>query len=224
MLAVAINFGLWQLHQSNGHIFSQHSVLTTTLLITFPFTGFKKFNFSCCINFSCEPTTLHKSNLTCIRTVARKSSIVGLNVCAGGLDIENLIKTPLIHIGSHFNLGGSVFPLGGLNHQSPPVAKGLLCMRLGVAALLAIVTRTYVQESRFHGNKRVRVTQHEAEQPENSWHGNETLALPISLFQPLPCRFRNHECAVPPVVRRSINNKDLAIQETSVSRWMGCCT
>ena len=124
MLAVAINFGLWQLHQSNGHIFSQHSVLTTTLLITFPFTGFKKFNFSCCINFSCEPTTLHKSNLTCIRTVARKSSIVGLNVCAGGLDIENLIKTPLIHIGSHFNLGGSVFPLGGLKPPKPPCGEG----------------------------------------------------------------------------------------------------
>ena len=44
-----------------------------------------------------------------IRTVARKSSIGGLNVCEGGLNA----KTLLIYSVTYFNLGGLELCLGG---------------------------------------------------------------------------------------------------------------
>jgi len=50
------------------------------------------------------------------RTVARKSSIEGLYVCAGGLTLKKLTKTPLIYSVSYFNLGG----LGAFGGASPP--------------------------------------------------------------------------------------------------------
>jgi len=56
------------------------------------------------------PYNLHK-------TVARKSSLGGLYVCAGGLDIENLKKYPMIHSVSYFDFGDLVLCLGV---QSPP--------------------------------------------------------------------------------------------------------
>ena len=61
------------------------------------------------------------------RTVTRKFSTRGLHVCAGGLDTVKTDKTPLIYRVSYFNLGGAwcIF-WGGLAHQSPYVATGLL--------------------------------------------------------------------------------------------------
>jgi len=41
-----------------------------------------------------------------LRTVARKSSLGELCVCAGGLDIEKLIKPPKIYSVLYFDLGG----------------------------------------------------------------------------------------------------------------------
>ena len=58
------------------------------------------------------------------RTVARKSSIGGLCVCAKGLDIEKLIKTPLMYSVSCFSLGGSVLCLGVLSPPKPPRGDG----------------------------------------------------------------------------------------------------
>jgi len=57
-------------------------------------------------------------------TVARKSSIGGLYVCAGGLDIEKLIKTSLIYSASYFDLGGLVRCLGWLRPPKPPRCDG----------------------------------------------------------------------------------------------------
>ena len=47
-----------------------------------------------------------------LRTVVRKTSIGGIYVCVGGLNIEKLLKTPLTYRISYFNLGGLVFCLG----------------------------------------------------------------------------------------------------------------
>jgi len=67
------------------------------------------------------------------RTVARKfskgglcSSAGGLFVCAGGLAITKLTKTPLIYSVSRFNLGGLGVLFGGLSPPKPPVAKELV--------------------------------------------------------------------------------------------------
>jgi len=54
------------------------------------------------------------------RTVARKCSIGGLYACAGTLDIENLVKSPLIYSVSYFNLGVLVLCLEGEVRQSTP--------------------------------------------------------------------------------------------------------
>jgi len=55
------------------------------------------------------------------RTVARKFSIGGLCICAGGLDIIKLTKIPHIYSGSRFHLGG----LGALfGPPKTPVATG----------------------------------------------------------------------------------------------------
>jgi len=52
-------------------------------------------------------------------TVARKSSIGGLNICVGGLTFQNLAKTPLSYSVSHFNLGGLGVLFGtGTEHTS----------------------------------------------------------------------------------------------------------
>ena len=51
------------------------------------------------------------------RTVARKCSLGGLYVCAGRLDIENLLKSPLIYCVSYLNLGALGLFLEG---RSPP--------------------------------------------------------------------------------------------------------
>jgi len=53
-----------------------------------------------------------QKKFVCRRPVARKSSIGGLYVCAGGFDIENLIKTPLIYSVSYFNFGVCCFVYG----------------------------------------------------------------------------------------------------------------
>jgi len=53
-----------------------------------------------------------KDYVVLCRTFARKSSIEGFYVC-GGLDIGNLIKTPLIYSVSYFNLEGLVLVWGG---------------------------------------------------------------------------------------------------------------
>jgi len=47
------------------------------------------------------------------RTVARKCSLRGLYVCAGRLDIENFLKSPLIYSFSYFNFGALVLCLEG---------------------------------------------------------------------------------------------------------------
>jgi len=52
----------------------------------------------------------------------------GLHVCAGGLDIESLMKAPMLYSVSYFNLGvGALF--GGLSPPKAPrrVATGLVC-------------------------------------------------------------------------------------------------
>jgi len=47
--------------------------------------------------------------------------VVGaLRLCRGGLDIEKLIKPPMIYSVSYFDLGGLLLCLGVLAHQSPP--------------------------------------------------------------------------------------------------------
>ena len=51
---------------------------------------------------------------------ASEDKALWLFVCAGGLDIMKLIKTPLIYSASRFNLGGLEFCLGGKAHQIPP--------------------------------------------------------------------------------------------------------
>jgi len=48
--------------------------------------------------------------------------------CAGGIDIENLIKSPMIHTVSYFDLGGLVVCLGVLSPPKPPVATGLMVL------------------------------------------------------------------------------------------------
>jgi len=58
------------------------------------------------------------------RTVARKSSIGGLYVCAGALDILKIDKTPLIYSVSYFNLGRLGAPFGVISPPTPhPVAR-----------------------------------------------------------------------------------------------------
>jgi len=52
------------------------------------------------------------------KTVARKSSIGGPRDCAGGLDIDNSINTPLISSVSYFSLGAKP--------TKDPVVTGLL--------------------------------------------------------------------------------------------------
>ena len=67
------------------------------------------------------------------RTVAMKSSLGGLYVrvgglcvCAGGgLDIEKLIKPPIIYGVSYFNLEGLLLCLGGISPPKLPVETGL---------------------------------------------------------------------------------------------------
>jgi len=54
-----------------------------------------------------------------------KFLIGGFCVCAGGLDITKLTKTPLIYSVSHFNSGGLELCLGGKTHQSSPVTTRL---------------------------------------------------------------------------------------------------
>jgi len=63
-----------------------------------------------------------------IRKVARKSSIGGLYVCAGELDIVNLIKIPVICSVSYLNLRGFVLCLEGLSPPKPPVGTGLMAI------------------------------------------------------------------------------------------------
>ena len=48
----------------------------------------------------------------------------GLYVCAGRLDIENFLKSPLIYSVSYFNLGALGLFLEGEAHQSIPVTTG----------------------------------------------------------------------------------------------------
>jgi len=60
------------------------------------------------------------------RTVARKFSIGGLCVCAGGIEIIKLTKTPLIYSVSRFNLGALGALFGGL---SPPKTPGATVLR-----------------------------------------------------------------------------------------------
>jgi len=62
------------------------------------------------------PVSESRFALCWYRTVARKPLIRELYVCAGGLDIESLIKTPLICSVSYFNLGG----LGALFEGTKP--------------------------------------------------------------------------------------------------------
>jgi len=61
-----------------------------------------------------------------IRTVTRKSSLLGLYVSAGGLDNLTFDQTPLIFISFYISVWrvGALF--GGLPHQSTPVATELL--------------------------------------------------------------------------------------------------
>ena len=66
----------------------------------------------------------------CCRTVARKFSIGGFCVCAGGLDIIKFTKNPLIYSFYVPILGCLELCLGGCAHQSPTVATGLVCCRL----------------------------------------------------------------------------------------------
>jgi len=67
----------------------------------------------------------------CCRTVVRKfsigglcSSAWGLFVCARGLDIIELTKTPLIYSVSRFNFGGLGVVLGGAKLTKPPRGDG----------------------------------------------------------------------------------------------------
>ena len=55
-----------------------------------------------------------------LRTVARKCSLGGLYVCPGRLDIENLLKSPLIYSVSYFNLGILVLFLEGKPTKATP--------------------------------------------------------------------------------------------------------
>jgi len=59
------------------------------------------------------------------RTVVRKCSLEGLYVCAGRLDILNILKSPLICTVSYLNLGALGLCLEGRSHQSILVATGL---------------------------------------------------------------------------------------------------
>ena len=59
------------------------------------------------------------------RTVTRKCSLRGLYVCVGRLDIENLLKSPLIYSIPWFSLGSWGFACRGEAHQSIPGATGL---------------------------------------------------------------------------------------------------
>jgi len=61
------------------------------------------------------------------RTVARKSAIGGLYVCAGGFDIGNSMKTPLIYSVSYFNFVGFGALLGGLSPTKPLRCDGTGC-------------------------------------------------------------------------------------------------
>jgi len=54
-----------------------------------------------------------------------ESSIRGLWLCAGRLDIFKFTKTHLIYSVSCFNLGGLELCLWGLSPQKSPVATGL---------------------------------------------------------------------------------------------------
>jgi len=56
---------------------------------------------------SCDPVEGFVRNGCISRNVARKSSIGGFTFVQG-LDIENLMKTPLIYSIPYFNLGGLV--------------------------------------------------------------------------------------------------------------------
>jgi len=75
-----------------------------------------------------------------LRTVARKFTIGrlcdsarGLCVCAVGLDIIKLTKTPLIYSASRFKLGGLGALFGGVSPPKTPGATGLalLCHYAG---------------------------------------------------------------------------------------------
>jgi len=66
-----------------------------------------------------------------IRTVARKLSLGGLYVCVGcftfvpgGLDIENLIKSPMIHSVPYFDLRGLGTLFGGAKPTKSPRGDG----------------------------------------------------------------------------------------------------
>ena len=69
------------------------------------------------------------------RTVARKSSLWGHYVCAGRLDIEHLLKYPLIYSVSYFNFGGFGFAWrGGGPPKSIPVVAGLNQSELSISS------------------------------------------------------------------------------------------
>ena len=53
----------------------------------------------------------------------------------GGLDIENLIKTPMIYSVSYFDLGGLSTLYEGISPPNPPVAT-----RLGRRRLVSMVS------------------------------------------------------------------------------------
>jgi len=55
----------------------------------------------------------------------QKLFIRGLNVCAGRLDIENLLKSLLIYSVSYFNLEALGLCLEGRSPPTHPVATGL---------------------------------------------------------------------------------------------------
>jgi len=78
------------------------------------------------------------------RTVARKSSVGGLTLVQG-LDIEILIKTPLIYSVSCFRLGTHVALFWGLSPPKPPVATELV-LHQGLKTLgSSQITMVYTQ-------------------------------------------------------------------------------
>jgi len=58
---------------------------------------------------------------------SQKVSDRGFYVSAGGLNIENLIKTPLIYSVSYFNLGGLSALFEGLRAPKSPSDDGAEC-------------------------------------------------------------------------------------------------
>jgi len=63
----------------------------------------------------------HVSNVLQIQNRRQEVFARGaLRFCRGGLDIENLIKSPIIYCVSYFDLGGLVLCLGGLSPSKRP--------------------------------------------------------------------------------------------------------